>query len=100
MLSFHTDHHIALPDRGEDDYQDWAQQRGLYFADQWDKNYQTLIACTDPGRKPLPGGLLYAKYGNGTFIYTGYAFFRQLPAGVPGAYRLFANLIAGGKVVK
>jgi LmbE family N-acetylglucosaminyl deacetylase len=92
---------LNLPNQiGEDDYKDWVQERGLYFADQWDKNYQTLIACTDPGRKPLPGGLLYAKYGNGAFIYTGYAFFRQLPAGVPGAYRLFANLIAGGKVVK
>ncbi len=84
----------------DEDFKDWVQERGLYFADQWDKSYETILACADPGRTPLPGGLLYAKHGKGAFIYTGYAFFRQLPAGVPGAYRLFSNLIAGGKEIK
>jgi hypothetical protein len=56
-----------------------------------------LIACSDPGEAPLKGGLLVAHYGRGYFVYTGLSFFRQLPAGVPGAYRLFANLVSLGK---
>jgi len=80
----------------ESDFSGWVQERGLYFADKWDSNYETPLACNDPGEEPKPGGLLIAKYGNGTFIYTGYAFFRQLPAGVPGAFRLFVNLISAG----
>jgi LmbE family N-acetylglucosaminyl deacetylase len=81
---------------GPHDFDGWIQERGLYFADKWDPHYETPIAMHDPGEAPLAGSLLWARYGKGTFIYTGLAFFRQLPAGVPGAYRLFANLLAGG----
>jgi LmbE family N-acetylglucosaminyl deacetylase len=78
------------------DFDGWVQERGLYFMDQWDDHYTALLACHDPGEQPLKGGLLRAKYGKGTYIYTGYAFFRQLPAGVPGAIRLFVNLLSAG----
>lgn len=80
-----------------EDFDGWVQERGLYFADKWDEKYQTVFVSNDPGEPPRKGGLLYAKYGKGHFIYTGYAFFRQLPAGVPGAFRLFVNLISVGK---
>jgi hypothetical protein len=83
---------------GPGDYEGWVQERGLYFADKWDPHYETPIAMHDAGEAPLAGGLLWARHGKGTFIYTGLAFFRQLPAGVPGAYRLFANLLAAGRV--
>jgi hypothetical protein len=79
------------------DFDGWVQERGLYFAETWDKSYEPILSSHDPGEKPKEGGLLLARYGKGTFIYTGYAFFRQLPAGVPGAYRLFANLISAGQ---
>jgi LmbE family N-acetylglucosaminyl deacetylase len=79
------------------DFADWVQERGLYFADKWDSHYETPLAMHDPGEPALAGSLLWGRHGKGTFIYTGLAFFRQLPAGVPGAYRLFANLLAGGK---
>ena len=82
---------------GAADFAGWVQERGLYFAEKWDNRYQTPLAMNDPGEKPLAGSLLWARYGKGTFIYTGLAFFRQLPAGVPGAFRLFANLMAHGK---
>ncbi len=78
------------------DFEGWVQERGLYFMHEWDKAYQPLLASSDPGEAPLKGGLLRARYGKGTYIYTGYAFFRQLPAGVPGAVRLFVNLLAAG----
>jgi hypothetical protein len=61
--------------------------------DQWDSNYKPLLACHDPGEQLQKGGLLKAQYAKGTYIYTGYAFFRQLPAGVPGAIRLYVNLL-------
>lgn len=76
------------------DFDGWVQERGLYFADGWDPRYQTVLEANDPGEGPLRGGLLVAPHGRGTFVYTGLAFFRQLPEGVPGAYRLFANLLA------
>jgi hypothetical protein len=79
------------------DFDGWVQERGLYFAESWDANYEAVLASEDPGEGLKEGGLLVAKFGKGTFIFTGYAFFRQLPAGVPGAYRLFANLISAGK---
>jgi hypothetical protein len=80
------------------DFEGWVQERGLYFASSWDKGYETPLAMADPGEgSPSKGSLLFARHGKGTFVYTGLAFFRQLPAGVPGAYRLFANLIAHGK---
>ncbi len=79
------------------DFKGWVQERGLYFPNEWAEEYETIISCFDPGEDPKEGGLIYAEYGKGSFIYTGYSWFRQLPAGVPGAYRIFANLIAGGK---
>jgi LmbE family N-acetylglucosaminyl deacetylase len=79
------------------DFEEWVQERGLYFASQWDKRYETVLSCHDPNESDKEGGLLYARYGKGVFIYTGFAWFRQLPAGVPGAFRLFANMIAAGK---
>ena len=81
---------------GPRDFDGWVQERGLYFADKWDGHYDTPLSMHDPGEAPLAGSLLWAHHGKGTFVYTGLAFFRQLPAGVPGAYRLFANLLAGG----
>jgi LmbE family N-acetylglucosaminyl deacetylase len=79
------------------DFEGWVQERGLYFAEKWDPRYQAPLTMHDPGEAPLAGALLVAHHGKGTFVYTGLAFFRQLPAGVPGAFRLFANLVAGGK---
>ncbi|MDE3245474.1 MAG: hypothetical protein KGN80_05255, partial [Acidobacteriota bacterium] len=79
-----------------EDFKGWVQERGLYFAESWDPKYTPILAMGDPGEKPLEGGLLVADHGKGHFVYTGLAFFRQLPEGVPGAYRLFANLLALG----
>jgi hypothetical protein len=81
----------------ERDFSDWIQERGLYFASTWDPRYQAVLSMSDPGESPLAGGILVARHGKGVFIYTGLAFFRQLPAGVPGAFRLFANLLAAGQ---
>jgi hypothetical protein len=78
----------------QQDFNGWVQERGLYFSNEWDPAYETPIGSNDPGEKLKSGGLLYARYGKGTFIYTGYSFFRQLPAGVPGAIKLFVNLIS------
>lgn len=79
------------------DFSGWVQERGLYFPESWDPRYQAPLAMSDPGEKPLDGSLLFARVGKGSYVYTGLAFFRQLPAGVPGAIRLFVNLLAGGK---
>ncbi|MDD8018315.1 MAG: LmbE family protein, partial [Bacteroidota bacterium] len=79
------------------DFDGWVQERGLYFANKWDNKYETILSCADPNEKPQEGSLLVAKYGKGYYIFTGLAFFRQLPAGVEGAYRLFANLLSIGK---
>lgn len=76
------------------DFEGWVQERGLYYARDWDPRYQAVLASGDAGEKPLAGGLIVAKHGKGHFVYTGLAFFRQLPDGVPGACRLFANLLA------
>jgi LmbE family N-acetylglucosaminyl deacetylase len=78
------------------DFDGWIQERGLYFMNKWDEHFKPLLACHDPGEEPQKGGLLEAQYGKGTYIYTGYAFFRQLPAGVPGAVRLYVNLLSAG----
>lgn len=78
------------------DFDGWVQERGLYFMGDWDPHFHPLLSCHDPGEPAQNGGLLVASYGKGTYIYTGYAFFRQLPAGVPGAIRLFVNLISAG----
>jgi len=79
---------------GAADWQGWVQERGLYFPATWDQAYTPLLALADPGQDEQRGALLVAPLGRGTWVYTGLAFFRQLPAGVPGAYRLFANLLA------
>jgi len=81
----------------EEDFNGWVQERGLYFASEWDEAFEPLIAWNDPGEDPQKGSLLVADYGEGHFIYTGISFFRQLPAGVPGAFRLMSNLISYGK---
>jgi hypothetical protein len=78
------------------DFDGWVQERGLYFMTQWDPQFKPLLASNDPGEPPQKGGMLMARYGKGTYIYSGYAFFRQLPAGVPGAIRLFVNLLSVG----
>jgi hypothetical protein len=78
------------------DFEGWVQERGLYFMGDWDGNFKPLLASHDPGEPLLKGGLLRAHYGKGAYIYTGYAFFRQLPAGVPGAIRLYVNLLSAG----
>jgi LmbE family N-acetylglucosaminyl deacetylase len=79
------------------DFDGWIQERGIYYPNQWDEHFTPIIACSDPGEAPLKGGLLVAQYGKGYFVYTGLVFFRELPDGVPGAYRLFANLVSLGK---
>jgi LmbE family N-acetylglucosaminyl deacetylase len=88
---FHFPNNIA-----QRDFDGWVQERGLYFMGKWDEHYQPLLSSHDPGEQPLNGGLLRASYGKGTYIYTGYAFFRQLPFGVPGAVRLFVNIVSAG----
>lgn len=75
------------------DFEGWVQERGLYFASEWDEKYKPLIAWHDTGEEDVKGGLLVAEYGKGAFIYTGISFFRELPAGVKGAYKLFINLV-------
>ena len=79
------------------DFSGWVQERGLYFLSEWDAQYEAILSCNDVGEKKEDGGLVIGKHGKGYFVYTGYSFFRQMPAGVPGAYRLFANLLSLGK---
>jgi len=79
------------------DFAGWVQERGLYFPGSWDVRYDAPLAMADPGEPATRGAVLYATHGKGAYVYTGLSFFRQLPAGVPGAYRLFANLLAAGK---
>ena len=80
-----------------DDFKGWQQERGLYYWSQFDAKYTVLLAMNDPGESELNGGLVYARYGKGTYIYTGIAFFRQLPDGVPGAFRIFVNLLSASR---
>ncbi|MDP9054784.1 MAG: PIG-L family deacetylase [Acidobacteriota bacterium] len=81
------------------DFEGWVQERGLYFSKTWDAKYETPIETHDAGKPDLPGGMLYTRYGKGVYIFSAYSWFRELPAGVPGAYRIFANLISAGKAV-
>jgi len=89
---------VNRPNRlGAEDWKGWVQERGLYFARSWDEAYKPVLEMADRGEAPLRGGLLVARYGRGIYVYTGISFFRELPAGVPGAFRLFANLLALGE---
>ncbi len=81
----------------EADFDGWVQERGLYFPDEWDERFVPILSSNDPGESPKDGGLLVAQYGEGYYIYSGYSWFRELPAGVSGAYRLFTNMISIGK---
>lgn len=92
-----TPNHIILNTPNEikkNDFDNWIQERGLYFADKWDDKYEAILGFRDSGEKEQSGGVLISKYGKGAFIYTGLSFFRQIPAGVPGAMKLFINLIS------
>ena len=81
----------------ESDFEGWVQERGLYFPNEWDSNFTPILSMNDEGETATTGGLLIAPYGKGNYIYTGLSFFRELPAGVPGAYKLFANMLSVGK---
>lgn len=86
---------VQSPHRlGPKDFEGWVQERGLYFASTWDERYRTPFEMADPGENAQRGSVLIAEHGDGRFVYTGISFFRQLPAGVPGAYRLFVNLLS------
>ena len=85
---------------GSKDFEGWVQERGLYFPGEWDPSFTPIFSCNDPNEKEQLGSLLVANYGKGHYIYTGLSFFRQLPAGVSGAYRLFSNLISIGAYAK
>jgi hypothetical protein len=76
------------------DFEGWIEERGSKFMQSWDPHYHALFETHDPGQDPQKGGMLVARYGSGVYVYTAYAFYRQLPLGVPGAYRLFANLVS------
>lgn len=80
-----------------EDFDGWVQERGLYFASEWADEFKPIFSCNDPGETPKEGALLVANYGKGYYIYSGLSFFRQLPAGVPGAYRLISNILSIGK---
>jgi hypothetical protein len=81
----------------EKDFEGWVQERGLYFPNEWGSQFEAILSCNDAGETPKEGGLLIAKHGKGHYVYTGYSWFRELPAGVPGAYRIFTNLISLGQ---
>jgi len=85
---------LSVPNKlGAADYEGWVQERGLYYAEKFDDRYRPLFSMNDKGEKPVTGALIFAQHGRGRYVYTGLSFFRQLPAGVPGAYRLLVNLI-------
>lgn len=103
---------LNIPNKiSQDDFKDWVQERGLYFIDSTDNHYREPLQMSDPDAPsrvynnkeftlnvPLDGSLIVCDYGKGKYVYTGISFFRQLPAGVPGAYRLFANLISKNEI--
>jgi hypothetical protein len=90
------EHPVFLtPNRiAQTDWEGWVQERGLYFAGEWDERYRPLLEMSDATEPPQQGALLVTSYGRGTYVYTGVSFFRSIPAGVPGAFRLFLNLLA------
>ena len=96
-VRFKLPEHAALNQPNKltiNDFDGWVQERGLYFPSEWDAAFEAPLSMNDPGEDPADGSLLVAKYGKGYYVYTGISFFRELPAGVPGAYRLFANLLS------
>jgi LmbE family N-acetylglucosaminyl deacetylase len=95
LTVLHTPNEIT-----EHDFDGWVQERGLYFASKWDKRYEPVLECHDPGEHPLEGGTLFTRVGKGAYIFTAYSWFRELPAGVPGAYRVFANFVSAGKALQ
>ncbi len=89
---------LQMPNRiTQADFDGWIQERALYFPAEWDPRYEPILETADPGEAPQKGGLLYAHVGKGAYVFTSYAWFRQLPAGVPGAFRIFANLVSAGR---
>ena len=89
---------LNFPNRiTQKDFLNWVQERGLYFPKEWDQHYTAVLSTHDTGEPPLKGGLLVAPYGRGNYIYTSYVWYRQLRAGLPGGYRMFANLISYGR---
>jgi LmbE family N-acetylglucosaminyl deacetylase len=82
---------------GQDDFRDWIQERGLYYPREWDPQFHALLQSNDPGENPLKGGLLVADYGKGHYIYTSMVWYRELRGGIPGAYRMLANMISYGR---
>jgi hypothetical protein len=76
------------------DFEGWVQERGLYFPNEWDEKYAAVLSSNDPGEEAKEGSLLVTTYGKGRYVYTGLSFFREIPAGVPGAYRLLANIVS------
>src|ERR1051325_8463671 len=82
---------------GQDDFKDWIQERGLYYPREWDPQFHALLQSNDPGENPLKGGLLVADYGRGHYIYTSMGWYRELRGGIPGAYRMLANMISYGR---
>jgi len=96
-VEFTNPNHVVLntPNKiSQNDFDGWIQERGIYFATELDPNYETVFSMNDPNEKASTGSLIIGKYGKGNFVYTGLVFFRELPAGVPGAYRLFVNLLS------
>ena len=96
-VKFINDKHLVLNSPNKitaKDFENWIQERGIYFASELDKQYETIFMMNDANEKPSNGSLIIGKYGKGNFVYTGLAFFRELPAGIPGAYRLFVNLLS------
>jgi hypothetical protein len=91
----HTPNEITMAD-----FDGWIQERGLDFAVEWDPRYMPVIEAHDPGDKPMLGGELYTRYGKGAYVFSAFSWFRELPAGVPGAYRLFANMLSAGKAAE
>jgi hypothetical protein len=88
---------LNLPNKmGQDDFRDWIQERGLYYPKEWDPQFHALLQSNDPGEVPLKGGLLVADYGRGHYIYTSMVWYRELRGGIPGAYRMLANMISYG----
>jgi LmbE family N-acetylglucosaminyl deacetylase len=96
-VQFNNEKHSVLnfPNQiTQKDFDGWIQERGIYFATEIDNNYETIFSMHDPNEKSSDGSLIIGKYGKGNFVYTGLVFFRELPAGIPGAYRLFVNLLS------